>query len=193
MRHTSPETVRLTAATLRQLADVLERTTSLSAAPGYIPIGPGLIAGFDRLESVFTIVEACSEAIAAAHAAPDRVRAAATIRLQDALAEPVTRSAIERYRQLGETTPELHDKAEAMRRRSCEREAEVLSDCPGIVEAFRHVAEGREKVTGTERIDGPWGYVQRPPPDRRAGILMPPPRGASAPCRGAPRGGSRRG
>lgn len=49
---------------------------------------------------------------------------------------------------------------------------------PGIVEAFRHVAEGREKVTGTERVDGPWGYVQRPPPDRRSGILMPPPRGA---------------
>jgi hypothetical protein len=29
---------------------------------------------------------------------------------------------------------------------------------PGIVEAFRMVSEGLEKNTGSERLDGPWGY-----------------------------------
>lgn len=29
---------------------------------------------------------------------------------------------------------------------------------PGVVEAFRMVSEGLEKNTGTERLDGPWGY-----------------------------------
>ncbi|MBI4259398.1 MAG: hypothetical protein HY658_02420 [Actinobacteria bacterium] len=41
---------------------------------------------------------------------------------------------------------------------------------PGIVEAFRMVAEGQEKTTGTERLDGGWGYERRDPPDRRAEI-----------------------
>jgi hypothetical protein len=29
---------------------------------------------------------------------------------------------------------------------------------PGVVEAFHMVAEGLEKVTGVERLDGIWGY-----------------------------------
>jgi len=29
---------------------------------------------------------------------------------------------------------------------------------PGVVEAFRMTSEGLEKNTGTERLDGPWGY-----------------------------------
>jgi hypothetical protein len=37
---------------------------------------------------------------------------------------------------------------------------------PGIVEAFRMVAEGLEKTTGTERIDGIWGYKRRVVPER---------------------------
>lgn len=38
---------------------------------------------------------------------------------------------------------------------------------PGAVEAFRMVSEGLDKTTGTERIDGIWGYERRPVPDRR--------------------------
>lgn len=41
---------------------------------------------------------------------------------------------------------------------------------PGAVEAFRMVAEGLEKATGTERLDGIWGYERRPVPDRRDSI-----------------------
>jgi hypothetical protein len=37
---------------------------------------------------------------------------------------------------------------------------------PGAVEAFRMFSEGLEKTTGTERLDGIWGYERRPPPDR---------------------------
>jgi hypothetical protein len=37
---------------------------------------------------------------------------------------------------------------------------------PGVVEAFRMFSEGLEKTTGTERMDGIWGYERRPPPDR---------------------------
>lgn len=33
---------------------------------------------------------------------------------------------------------------------------------PGVVEAFRMVSEGLEKNTGTERLDGPWGYAGIP-------------------------------
>lgn len=33
---------------------------------------------------------------------------------------------------------------------------------PGAVEAFRMVSEGFEKTTGTERLDGIWGYERRP-------------------------------
>jgi hypothetical protein len=32
------------------------------------------------------------------------------------------------------------------------------------------VSEGLEKTTGTERLDGIWGYERLPPPDRRADI-----------------------
>jgi hypothetical protein len=41
---------------------------------------------------------------------------------------------------------------------------------PGVVEALRMVAEGLEKTTGTERLDGIWGYERRPVPDRRGQI-----------------------
>ncbi len=41
---------------------------------------------------------------------------------------------------------------------------------PGAVEAFRMVSEGLEKATGTERLDGVWGYEPKPPPDRRGRI-----------------------
>ena len=41
---------------------------------------------------------------------------------------------------------------------------------PGVVEAFRMVSEGLEKTTGTERLDGIWGYERRSLPDRRASI-----------------------
>jgi hypothetical protein len=37
---------------------------------------------------------------------------------------------------------------------------------PGAVEAFRMFSEGLEKTTGTERLDGVWGYERRAPPDR---------------------------
>ncbi len=52
---------------------------------------------------------------------------------------------------------------------------------PGVVEAFRHVAEGLEKTTGTDRLAGHWGYERHAVPDRRAGIRLPPPRGRSRP------------
>jgi hypothetical protein len=38
---------------------------------------------------------------------------------------------------------------------------------PGVVEALRMVSEGLEKSTGTERLDGVWGYERRDVPDRR--------------------------
>jgi hypothetical protein len=41
---------------------------------------------------------------------------------------------------------------------------------PGVVEALRMAAEGLEKTTGTERLDGVWGYERRPVPDRRGAI-----------------------
>ncbi len=41
---------------------------------------------------------------------------------------------------------------------------------PGVVEALRMVSEGLEKTTGTERLDGIWGYERRPVPDRRGDI-----------------------
>jgi len=41
---------------------------------------------------------------------------------------------------------------------------------PGIVEAQRLMSEGLEKTTGTERLDGMWGYERSRPPDRRADI-----------------------
>jgi hypothetical protein len=41
---------------------------------------------------------------------------------------------------------------------------------PGVVEALRMVSEGLEKTTGTERLDGIWGYGRRAVPDRRGGI-----------------------
>jgi hypothetical protein len=41
---------------------------------------------------------------------------------------------------------------------------------PGVVEALRMVSEGLEKTTGTERLDGVWGYERRPVPDRLQAI-----------------------
>jgi len=41
---------------------------------------------------------------------------------------------------------------------------------PGVVEAFRMFSEGLEKTTGTERMDGIWGYERRRPPDRLKAI-----------------------
>lgn len=41
---------------------------------------------------------------------------------------------------------------------------------PGVVEALRMVSEGLEKTTGTERLDGIWGYERCPVPDRREQI-----------------------
>jgi hypothetical protein len=41
---------------------------------------------------------------------------------------------------------------------------------PGVVEARRMISEGLEKTTGTERLDGVWGYERRPTPDRRGTI-----------------------
>ncbi len=43
---------------------------------------------------------------------------------------------------------------------------------PGVVEAFRMVAEGLEKATGTDRLDGIWGYERRRAPERRDRIPM---------------------
>lgn len=37
---------------------------------------------------------------------------------------------------------------------------------PGAVEAFRMISEGMEKTTGTERLDGIWGYWRRPTVER---------------------------
>lgn len=37
---------------------------------------------------------------------------------------------------------------------------------PGAIEAFRMIAEGLEKTTGTERLDGIWGYERRSIPER---------------------------
>lgn len=45
---------------------------------------------------------------------------------------------------------------------------------PGAVEALRMVAEGLEKTTGTERLDGVWGYRRPHLPDRRRRILEAP-------------------
>ena len=40
-----------------------------------------------------------------------------------------------------------------------------------VVEALRMVAEGQEKTTGTERLDGLWGYERRLPVARADAIL----------------------
>lgn len=41
---------------------------------------------------------------------------------------------------------------------------------PGAIEAFRMVSEGLEKTTGTERLDGIWGYERRPNKERMADV-----------------------
>jgi hypothetical protein len=42
---------------------------------------------------------------------------------------------------------------------------------PGAVEAFRMISEGQEKTTGTEWLDGIWGYARRQPPARVDAVL----------------------
>jgi hypothetical protein len=42
---------------------------------------------------------------------------------------------------------------------------------PGAVEAFRMISEGQEKATGTEWLDGIWGYERRRPPSRVDEVL----------------------
>ena len=42
---------------------------------------------------------------------------------------------------------------------------------PGAVEAFRMISEGQEKTTGTEWLDGIWGYERRRPPTRVDEVL----------------------
>ena len=42
---------------------------------------------------------------------------------------------------------------------------------PGVVEALRMVAEGQEKTTGTEWLDGIWGYERRLPAQRADEII----------------------
>jgi hypothetical protein len=42
---------------------------------------------------------------------------------------------------------------------------------PGVVEALRMIAEGQEKTTGTEWLDGIWGYERRLPTQRADEII----------------------
>ncbi|HEY0140180.1 MAG TPA: hypothetical protein VGF48_04735 [Thermoanaerobaculia bacterium] len=42
---------------------------------------------------------------------------------------------------------------------------------PGVVEALRMIAEGQEKTTGTEYLDGIWGYERRLPVSRASEIV----------------------
>ncbi|HEX6160438.1 MAG TPA: hypothetical protein VF111_09760 [Thermoanaerobaculia bacterium] len=42
---------------------------------------------------------------------------------------------------------------------------------PGVVEALRMIAEGQEKTTGTEYLDGIWGYERRLPAARASEIV----------------------
>jgi hypothetical protein len=42
---------------------------------------------------------------------------------------------------------------------------------PGVVEALRMISEGQEKATGTEWLDGIWGYERRLPVARAGGII----------------------
>jgi hypothetical protein len=42
---------------------------------------------------------------------------------------------------------------------------------PGVVEALRMIAEGQEKTTGTEWLDGIWGYERRMPAMRADEII----------------------
>ena len=42
---------------------------------------------------------------------------------------------------------------------------------PGVVEALRMIAEGQEKTTGTEYLDGIWGYERRLPASRASEIV----------------------
>ena len=43
---------------------------------------------------------------------------------------------------------------------------------PGVVEALRMIAEGQEKTTGTEWLDGLWGYERRMPAHRADAVIQ---------------------
>jgi hypothetical protein len=42
---------------------------------------------------------------------------------------------------------------------------------PGVVEALRMISEAQEKTTGTEWLDGIWGYERRLPAQRASEII----------------------
>lgn len=68
-------------------------------------------------------------------------------------------------RTLGEAMMELGTLQEFRWQMSRDASGHVLM-VPGAVEALRMVSEGLEKTTGTERLDGNWGYERRSPHDR---------------------------
>jgi hypothetical protein len=42
---------------------------------------------------------------------------------------------------------------------------------PGVVESLRMISEAQEKTTGTEWLDGIWGYERRLPRERADAIV----------------------
>jgi len=69
------------------------------------------------------------------------------------------------YNQLREAMAELGTLHEFRWQMPRDRNGHIIV-VPGAVEAFRMVSEGLEKTTGTERLDGIWGYERRPTPER---------------------------
>jgi hypothetical protein len=69
------------------------------------------------------------------------------------------------YNQLREAMAELGTLHEFRWQMPRDHNAHILV-IPGAIEAFRMVSEGLEKTTGTERLDGIWGYERRPVPER---------------------------
>jgi len=66
-----------------------------------------------------------------------------------------------RIRYLAQSAKELHFElgtSNEFRAHFARDEAGQSILVPGVVEAFRMVAEGLEKNTGSERLDGPWGF-----------------------------------
>ncbi|HEX6373551.1 MAG TPA: hypothetical protein VF006_31790 [Longimicrobium sp.] len=70
-------------------------------------------------------------------------------------------------RTLGEAMMELGTLQEFRWQISRDASGHILL-VPGAVEALRMVSEGLEKTTGTERLDGMWGYERRSPRERAA-------------------------
>ena len=69
------------------------------------------------------------------------------------------------YSQLREAMEELGTLHEYRWQMPRDANAHILV-VPGAIEAFRMVSEGLEKTTGTERLDGIWGYERRRTPQR---------------------------